>query len=74
MKVNGQAVRVLRTHRGINLRALASDVGISAPYLSRIERGLKGSRGVDGGIVQRLADALSVPVEAIAVANEREAA
>lgn len=36
---NGDFARELRTSAGISLRALAKDMGISAPFLSDLERG-----------------------------------
>ena len=35
----GRRLRELRVWRGLSLRALAELAGLSAPYLSRIERG-----------------------------------
>jgi transcriptional regulator with XRE-family HTH domain len=37
----GQAIRTLREERGMTLETLAESAGISASYLSEVERGLK---------------------------------
>lgn len=50
-------VRVFREYRGFSARELAAKAGISAPYLSEIERGLK-SPSV--ATIKRLAAALDL--------------
>ena len=61
-RVNGSAVRALREALGIAHGDLASRVGISAPFLTRIE---KGERGTSAPVARRLAESMGVPFEAI---------
>ena len=39
----GQKVRELRAARGISLKEMAEALGVSAPYLSALERGYRGA-------------------------------
>ncbi|MBD8661476.1 helix-turn-helix transcriptional regulator [Frigoribacterium sp. CFBP 8754] len=55
----GALLRGLRESKGESLRHTASNVGVAASQLSRMERG---QRSV-GGAAERLADYYSVPVE-----------
>lgn len=73
MRVNGRALRAIRVDQRASLRKVAGAAGISAPYLSRLERGLKGTSYVSSETVEAIAAALSMPVEAI-VAATRSAA
>ncbi len=43
----GEAIRYLRLQRGLSLRELARRVGISAPFLSDIERGRRTTEKLD---------------------------
>ena len=43
--VLGQRIRDARVRKGVSLRALARRVGVSAPYLSDMERGNRSLRG-----------------------------
>lgn len=69
MRVNGRALRAIRNDQNVSLRAVAAQVGVSAPYLSRIERDLRGTAYVSEETVAALAAALSMPIEAIISAN-----
>ncbi len=56
----GGAVKYLREQRGLSLRALAERVGVSAPFLSDVEKNRRST--------ERLADfaaALEVPVDTL---------
>lgn len=46
----------------MGIRGLAESVGVHRAYLSRLERG---QRGASDDTVIRIAEALSVPIEAI---------
>jgi transcriptional regulator with XRE-family HTH domain len=56
----GQRVRTVRRRRGLSLDVAAGLAGISAPYLSMLERGLRGFNR--RGLLEDLADALSCSV------------
>ena len=57
-------VRAFREHRGLTLRALAGQAGVSPSYLSEIERGRKpGSVAALAG----LAEALGTSVDALVI-------
>ena len=43
----GQKIRELREARQLSLRALAEKVGVSAPFLSDLEHGRRGTEKVD---------------------------
>ncbi|MDI6823164.1 MAG: helix-turn-helix domain-containing protein [Bacillota bacterium] len=58
----GQLVRRFRRQRGMTLRELADLCGVSASYLSRLERG---SVGVSVACLRRLSEALRVPVSSL---------
>lgn len=58
VKVLGQAVRHLRTIRGMSLRALAAEVGVTAPFLSDVEHGRRFTDKLD-----KLAEVLGVNLE-----------
>ncbi|MBW3603530.1 MAG: helix-turn-helix domain-containing protein [Actinobacteria bacterium] len=60
----GGFIREQRTAAQLSLRALASRAGISNPYLSQIERGL---RRPSADILQRVADALRISAESLYV-------
>lgn len=55
----GARVRELRRDRGLTLKALGRDAGLSHPFLSQLERGLARP---SVGSVDRIARALEVPV------------
>jgi transcriptional regulator with XRE-family HTH domain len=59
---NGAAIRAIREARGTSLRAIAREAGIAPGYLAQIERGERRPRHAK---VDRIAQALGVPVEAI---------
>lgn len=71
LPLNGERIRHLRRARAWTLEDLAKRAEIGAPYLSRIERGLKAQTSERVAI--RLARQLEVPTDAI-VAPEREGA
>ncbi|MEU4803621.1 helix-turn-helix transcriptional regulator [Actinosynnema sp. NPDC023587] len=56
----GQRVRTIRTRRGLSLDTAAGLAGISAPYLSMLERGLR--RFERRGLLEDIAHALSCSV------------
>lgn len=60
----GAFIREQRTAAKLSLRTLASRAGISNPYLSQIERGL---RRPSADILQRVADALRISAESLYV-------
>lgn len=60
----GAFIREQRTSAKMSLRALAERSGISNPYLSQIERGL---RKPSADILQRVADALRISAETLYV-------
>jgi len=56
----GDAIRYLREQRGLSLRALAGEIGVSAPFVSDVERNRRST--------ERLSDfaaALGVPVDVL---------
>jgi transcriptional regulator with XRE-family HTH domain len=55
----GARVRELRRERGLTLKGLGRLAGLSHPFLSQVERGLARPSLIS---VQRIADALGVPV------------
>ena len=60
----GEFIRDLRQSARISLRELAERAGVSNPYLSQIERGL---RRPSAGILQQLARALHISAETLYV-------
>ncbi len=58
----GDFIRQQRERSAISLRKLAEAAGISNPYLSQIERGL---RNPSGEILKAIARALYLPAEAL---------
>ncbi len=58
----GEFIRQQRERSAISLRKLAEAAGISNPYLSQIERGL---RRPSGEILKAIARALYLPAEAL---------
>jgi predicted transcriptional regulator/transcriptional regulator with XRE-family HTH domain len=58
----GYRLRETRKKRGVTQASLAAKVGISASYLNLIEQG---KRGIAGGLLKRLADALDLDMDAI---------
>lgn len=59
-------LRELRTKQGHSLRTAASELGVAASQLSRMERG---ERAVGDAAVQRLSDYYNVPAEVINLAT-----
>ncbi|MYC33386.1 MAG: helix-turn-helix transcriptional regulator [Chloroflexi bacterium] len=56
-----------RKHRGLTLRQLAESSGVTASYISEIERGIKpGSMSA----LARLANALNTTIDALAIDSE----
>jgi len=43
----GEAIRHLREHRGMSLRSLAEAAGVSAPFLSDLERNRRSTDRID---------------------------
>ena len=64
----GARVRELRHERGLTLKALGSEAGLSHPFLSQLERGLARP---SVGSVERIARALGVPVSSLWMAPRR---
>jgi transcriptional regulator with XRE-family HTH domain len=58
----GARVRELRRSRGLTLKALGREAGLSHPFLSQLERGLARP---SVGSVERIAQALEVPVSSL---------
>lgn len=58
----GDYIRAQRTAAQISLRALAEKAGVSNPYLSQIERGL---RRPSAAILTQIADGLSISAETL---------
>ena len=61
-KVNGATVASLRKALGIPQNSLAARAGITPPFLSQIEHGV---RQPSPGTLRKLADGLGVPLDAI---------
>lgn len=64
----GARVRELRRDRGLTLKALGREAGLSHPFLSQLERGLARPSVAS---VERIAEALQVPVGALWAARQR---
>lgn len=62
VKVNGEALRIIRERTGYNGTELAERVGINRAYLSHIEAG---RRDPSPAVAHKLAEALSCPLKAI---------
>lgn len=58
----GDFIRSQRTQAQISLRALADKAGVSNPYLSQVERGL---RRPSAAILSQIADGLSISAETL---------
>jgi transcriptional regulator with XRE-family HTH domain len=67
----GARVRELRQDRGLTLKALGRQAGLSHPFLSQLERGLARP---SVGSVERIAQALEVPVSALWAVRRNEGA
>lgn len=67
----GQAIRKARLERGITLEALALAAGTDAANLSRIERG---KQGYSPDRIERIADALELPLSTLYQRAEQETA
>lgn len=70
MELNIEALRALRLSGGDSHRTLAARAGISARSLSLLERGETHARA---STIVKLAEALGVPVGAIAQISQRAA-
>lgn len=57
----GERLRMLRKHRGMSLRQLASKAEVSTSYLSDLERGARGAPTAP--VLGRLADGLGISVD-----------
>lgn len=55
----GRRIRKLRKSQGISLRKFSLMVGLSYPYLSRVENG-KVAASVD--VLEKIADGLDIPI------------
>jgi len=62
MTANRHAIRAIREGRGLGLREFSRKTGISRGFLSQIETG---ARGASVRTLQRIAEALGVPLEAV---------
>lgn len=60
----GDFIRAQRTAAQISLRSLAEKAGVSNPYLSQVERGL---RRPSAAILAQIADGLSISAETLLV-------
>lgn len=67
----GQTVRTMRELRGVKADELATQVGISRPYLANIEAGRK---PLTPALLVRISDALHVPQIAILDGRVEDAA
>jgi transcriptional regulator with XRE-family HTH domain len=67
----GARVRELRRDRGLTLKALGRDAGLSHPFLSQLERGLARP---SVSSVERIAQALDVPVTMLWTGPRRQTA
>jgi transcriptional regulator with XRE-family HTH domain len=65
----GARVRELRRDRGLTLKALGRDAGLSHPFLSQLERGLARPSVTS---VERIARALDVPVSMLWIGPREE--
>lgn len=61
----GRAVRQLRAEKGWTMRKLASEAGVSVNTMTSVERG----RHTQTIILQKIADALSVPIDEVLLQN-----
>jgi DNA-binding transcriptional MerR regulator/mannose-6-phosphate isomerase-like protein (cupin superfamily) len=68
---DGVRVREARKAQGVTIKELASRVGVSPAALSALERG---EAAVSSAIIARIADALLVPMSALASSNAPEEA
>ncbi|MGK4583454.1 helix-turn-helix domain-containing protein [Kitasatospora sp. HPMI-4] len=59
---NGYAIRAVREARGYSMRRVAGMAGTHRSTILRIERE---QRGASPAVLQRIADALGVPIQAI---------
>lgn len=59
---NGAAIRALRRARGLTIAALSRQIGVTAPYLSKVERETK-TPSLD--LAERLAGELHVELAAL---------
>lgn len=59
---NGDAIRAIRQAKGWSAAKFADRIGVSQPYLSRIETG---KRSASPTVLRRIADTLDVPVAAV---------
>ena len=57
----GEKLKSMRIEKGISLRKLAESIGVSAPYLSDVERGQRSSLSAEHLV--RVGDALSLSEE-----------
>jgi transcriptional regulator with XRE-family HTH domain len=67
----GSRVRELRRERGLTLKELGREAGLSHPFLSQLERGLARPSVTS---VERIAEALGVPVGGLWTAARRRGA
>lgn len=60
MRILGDNLQEVRTHRGLTQEKLAEKVGISTSFYANIERGIK---GVSVYVLKQIADELEVSVD-----------
>lgn len=70
-RLHGPAVKVIRVRSGIKHGVFAKRVGISAPYLTNIERGI---RQPAPDVALQIADVLGVTLDEITYSVEESAA
>lgn len=63
MEINGEALRAIREGQGWTKSRLATEAGISLPYLRDLEKGRR--KGRNPAVVKALAETLKVPMAAI---------
>jgi len=63
----GRAIRIVRQAKGFRLNVLAEKSRMSVPFLSLVERG---EREPSLGALERIADALGIPPEALLLLSQ----
>lgn len=70
-----QRIRELRTAKGMTVEELAAKADISQPYLTRLESGKRGRRGLTSSVAEKLAMALeTTPAEVMGIAGKNSIA
>jgi transcriptional regulator with XRE-family HTH domain len=64
----GEALRTIRSRKGVTQDALSKRTGLTINFLSRLENGKK---GVSPQVVERIAEALAIPVSFLYLLGDR---